>query len=105
MNGGTFNFTGGTLNVAGAVVKNTGVVNNFATAGAVWSNTQMNLNNAFDLQFYVNLTGGAASWNADGMAFVMQGVGTGALGGAGNGLGYGGAPQLAARTRSTTTSR
>lgn len=64
--------------------------------GAYWNNTQINLANNFAFSAELNFgtqsgpstddhTGGA-----DGIAFVLQSVGTGALGAVGEGIGYGG---------------
>ncbi|MCF8459535.1 MAG: gliding motility-associated C-terminal domain-containing protein [Flavobacteriales bacterium] len=53
--------------------------------GFVWSNGEISLNNPFDYTFDVNL--GDIPGGADGIAFVLQPVGTGA-GTAGGGLGY-----------------
>ena len=65
--------------------------------GFVWSNDRINLNNAFDYTFDVYLgedISGQAS-GADGIAFVLQPVGTNA-GTSGGSMGYGGiAPSLA----------
>lgn len=53
-------------------------------AGAIWSNTPLNLANPFDLTLHTNLT----PWGADGMAFVLQQVGTGYVGHGGNAMGF-----------------
>ena len=53
-------------------------------AGAIWSNTPLNLANPFDLTLHTTLT----PWGADGMAFVLQTVGTGYVGHGGNAMGF-----------------
>jgi len=66
--------------------------------GAVWINTPINLANAFTVSGWVNfgnITGADAGSNdlgtgADGIAFVLQTAGLGALGGDGENIGYGG---------------
>ncbi len=56
------------------------------TAGSVWSNTQLNLSQSFEIT--TRLYFGAQEGGADGLAFVLQRAGTTALGTAGGGLGY-----------------
>ncbi len=56
-------------------------------AGAAWDPNLINLNNSFGMTFAVYL--GAATIGGDGMAFVIQSEGLAAIGGAGEGLGYG----------------
>ncbi|MDX2283207.1 MAG: PKD domain-containing protein [Bacteroidia bacterium] len=57
--------------------------------GAVWNQTQLDLGAAFDLNFTVSF--GANDGNgADGMAFVLQGTGTAAIGATGGGFGAAG---------------
>ncbi len=61
--------------------------------GFVWSNEEISLTEPFDFTFDVNL--GSIPGGADGIAFVLQPIGTGA-GTAGGGLGYEGiSPSLA----------
>ena len=57
--------------------------------GSVWYADQVDLNQPLDLQFILNL--GDNDGGADGICFVMQTVGTGALGQDGEGLGFSGA--------------
>jgi hypothetical protein len=54
--------------------------------GAVWSNTPINLSTSF--QVNTRMYFGATDAGADGMAFVLQQVGTTYIGNAGAGLGY-----------------
>ncbi len=55
--------------------------------GAFWSNTQIDLNASFDLQFTMNL-GVNDSTGADGVVFVLQRLGSGVIGASGGGMGY-----------------
>ncbi|MFM9986877.1 MAG: lectin-like domain-containing protein [Flavobacteriales bacterium] len=55
-------------------------------SGAIWSDSEIDLNINFTLQFVLNF--GNADIGADGMAFVLQRSGNGALGNNGGGLGY-----------------
>ncbi len=60
--------------------------------GAIWSPDTVDLANGFDITFHTmiarpSVPGGG--WSADGFAFVLQSTGTTALGGGGNGIGYG----------------
>lgn len=55
--------------------------------GAFWSNTQIDLLTDFNLQFEINL-GSSDSAGADGVVFVMQRLGSAALGVSGGGMGY-----------------
>lgn len=55
--------------------------------GSVWYADQVDLNQPLDLQFILNL-GSDDSNGADGICFVMQTVGTDALGESGGGLGF-----------------
>lgn len=55
--------------------------------GAVWYADQINLNEAFDLEFLMNF-GTIDAQGADGICFVLQTVGTNALGQSGGGLGF-----------------
>ncbi|GDX52571.1 hypothetical protein LBMAG27_16180 [Bacteroidota bacterium] len=57
--------------------------------GNFFSTTQINLNNPFDLTFFINF-GCYDVLGADGIAFILQNstFGTGALGGIGAGMGY-----------------
>lgn len=66
----------------------TDAVNN--QLGAVWNNTQINLNNSFDFNFDVNLGCTQNPGGADGMVFVLQNVGLNAQGIQGGQIGYGG---------------
>lgn len=55
--------------------------------GTVWYGDQINLNEPFDIQFRMNF--GILDGNgADGICFVLQTVGTSAIGASGGGLGY-----------------
>ena len=56
--------------------------------GSVWYADQVDLNQPLDLQFVLNL--GSSDSGADGICFVMQTVGTDALGATGGGLGFSG---------------
>ena len=53
-------------------------------AGAIWSNTPLDLANPFDLTLHSRL----APWGADGMAFVLQTLGPTYVGQGGNALGF-----------------
>lgn len=53
--------------------------------GSAWAEQQIDLRNSFDMTFKVFV---GATNGADGIAFVLQRVGTDALGGMGGGLGY-----------------
>jgi len=55
--------------------------------GTVWYADQIDLNNPFDLQFTMNF-GTLDANGADGMCFVLQTVGTNAIGASGGGMGY-----------------
>jgi len=55
--------------------------------GTVWYGDQINLEEPFDLLFYMNY-GSLDGNGADGICFVMQTVGTNAIGESGGGLGY-----------------
>lgn len=55
--------------------------------GAVWYADQIDLNEPFDLEFYINL-GDIDQSGADGICFVLQTVGNNALGDSGGGLGF-----------------
>ncbi len=55
--------------------------------GTVWYADQINLNEPFDLQFTMNF-GTLDANGADGMCFVLQTVGTNAIGISGGGMGY-----------------
>jgi Bacterial lectin len=48
--------------------------------GAMWDPCTINLNDSFNLTFTVNLGGNEFGCGADGMAFVLQTTGTGAIG-------------------------
>jgi gliding motility-associated-like protein len=54
--------------------------------GQVWNNTQLNLNNPFDIRLTVTMTGG--NFAADGLAFILQNTGTAAFGPGARSLGY-----------------
>ena len=54
--------------------------------GAVWNNTPINLSSSFELN--TRMYFGATDAGADGMAFVLQQVGTTYIGNAGAGIGY-----------------
>jgi gliding motility-associated-like protein len=58
-----------------------------AQAGAIWSPTTIDLTQAFDFNFEINL-GCDDMWGADGIVFVLQENASG-MGSLGNGLGYG----------------
>ena len=68
-------------------------------AGAIWTQTPIDLSNDFDMTFQIYFTAELSGmWGADGMAFVLQDASTG-VGGIGNALGYGtpfGAPPISA---------
>jgi gliding motility-associated-like protein len=53
--------------------------------GVVWNNTQMNLNQPFDITLSLNFQ----PWGADGIALVLQQTGLADFGCGANGLGYG----------------
>lgn len=55
--------------------------------GTVWYAQQINLSEPFALEFYMNF-GSADAAGADGMVFVLQTVGTSAIGDAGGGMGF-----------------
>lgn len=55
------------------------------TRGVVWNNTQLDLTQPFDITLTIN----QSPWGADGIALVLQGVGTTANGAGANALGYG----------------
>lgn len=55
--------------------------------GTVWYADQIDLTQAFSLEFYMNF-GSADAAGADGMVFVLQTVGTSAIGQAGGGIGF-----------------
>lgn len=55
--------------------------------GSVWYSDQLDLNRNFKLEFSMNL-GNIDANGADGIVFVMQTAGTGALGSSGGGLGF-----------------
>lgn len=55
--------------------------------GTVWYGEQIDLNQAFDIQFRMNL-GSIDGNGADGICFVLQTVGTSAIGASGGGMGY-----------------
>jgi gliding motility-associated-like protein len=57
--------------------------------GAVWYSEQLNLNEPFDIQFYMNF-GSSDVPGADGMVFVLQQQGVNALGNNGSAMGYAG---------------
>jgi hypothetical protein len=57
-----------------------------AGEGSVWSENMISLHQDFDVTFQVFL--GYNDYGADGIAFVLQPVGTGITGGIGGGLGY-----------------
>lgn len=61
------------------------ITNGANTRGVVWNNTPINLTQPFD----ITLTTNQAPWGADGLALVLQGVGTGANGAGANALGFG----------------
>lgn len=55
--------------------------------GTIWYSEQINLNNPFDISFFMNF--GANDFNgADGMVFVLQQIGVNAIGINGSGMGY-----------------
>ena len=56
--------------------------------GSAWASQQIDLSQDFDRTFMLNV-GDNGSAGADGIAFVFQSVGTGALGNLGGALGYG----------------
>ena len=56
------------------------------SAGSIWYDSLINLENDFEINFSINL-GDLDATGADGMYFVLQPVSTG-LGGAGGGMGY-----------------
>ncbi|MBX7052057.1 MAG: T9SS type A sorting domain-containing protein [Flavobacteriales bacterium] len=55
--------------------------------GAIWSNTQIDLNMDFSLQFVINL-GTNDAGGADGIVFVLQRLGSAVIGANGGGMGY-----------------
>ena len=55
--------------------------------GTVWYTEQLNLNEPFDIQFYMNFGANDAN-GADGMVFVLQQQGVNAIGINGSGMGY-----------------
>ncbi|OWY23095.1 hypothetical protein C7N43_31780 [Sphingobacteriales bacterium UPWRP_1] len=57
-----------------------------STAGAVWAESTIDLNDAFEINFDVFL--GCGNNNADGVAFVLQQKGTKTVGQIGSGIGY-----------------
>lgn len=54
--------------------------------GTIWNNTQIDLSQNFNLQFALNL--GSDDNGADGVVFVLQRLGTMAIGASGGGMGY-----------------
>ena len=61
--------------------------NSSAQVGSVWNTSLINLNNAFDFTFFVNL--GCSDGGADGICFGLQPLSTN-IGISGNGMGLGG---------------
>lgn len=59
----------------------------FTQSGTVWYADQINLEEPFNLEFLMNF-GGLDAGGADGICFVIQTVGTSAIGISGGGLGY-----------------
>lgn len=55
--------------------------------GTVWYTDQLDLNESFDIEFIINLGSNDAN-GADGMVFVLQTVGTSAIGESGGGIGF-----------------
>jgi hypothetical protein len=55
--------------------------------GTVWYSDQIDLTQPFDLLFYMNY-GSIDDNGADGICFVLQTVGTNAIGESGGGMGY-----------------
>ncbi|MEM9987237.1 MAG: L-type lectin-domain containing protein, partial [Bacteroidota bacterium] len=66
------------------------ILTNNATSqtGAAWNTTTIDPNFPFDIRGSINL--GTNDGGADGIAFVLQTAGSGAIGGLGGSLGYGG---------------
>ncbi len=59
-----------------------------AQNGSIWSQTQLDLSNSFNL--YIRMNFGCSDGGADGMAFALQQAGLNATGISGDGIGYGG---------------
>jgi gliding motility-associated-like protein len=55
--------------------------------GTLWSIDQIDLESDFDIEFYMNYGSNDAN-GADGMVFVLQQIGTGAIGTNGSGMGF-----------------
>lgn len=55
--------------------------------GTVWYGDQLDLSQSFELEFFMNF-GNADDNGADGMVFVLQTIGTGAIGSVGSGMGF-----------------
>ncbi|MEV4346316.1 L-type lectin-domain containing protein [Actinoplanes sp. NPDC049596] len=66
----------------------------YRQAGSAWGGEQIDLTRSFETSFRVHLRGNSPG--ADGVAFLVQGVGPRALGGWGGGLGYRGIRQSVA---------
>ncbi|GAA0465205.1 hypothetical protein Aca07nite_87550 [Actinoplanes capillaceus] len=59
----------------------------FKQMGSAWRTKRVNLTRSFEIAFTARLRGGVRN-GADGIAFVVQGIGPRALGGWGGGIGY-----------------
>lgn len=73
-------------------------------AGSIWNSVQLDLSESFDITADIYYGDGSGSnGGADGFAFVLQSIGTSALGGTGGGLGFSGlSPSVAAAFRTWT---
>lgn len=83
--GQTYFLNGNAIYVGGDCYQLTPMLSNMN--GTVWYADQINLNQPFDLQFTMNF-GFLDNNGADGICFVLQTVGTSAIGQSGGGMGY-----------------
>ena len=86
-----YTLQGDAVSVGGSCYQLTEAVG--SQVGAVWYEETIDLAQPFDLQFKMNFgtnsgNGSSLTPGADGMVFVMQTIGTSAIGNAGDGIGY-----------------
>jgi fibronectin-binding autotransporter adhesin len=83
--------TSGNVNVTAITGGSLTLTDNTGSARSAFLNTPVAINTPFSVNFTYHLgTATTGSYIADGMMFVLQNAGTGALGTGGGGLGYGG---------------